>query len=179
MNTVTREIHARFDQLETALPTPLAAPLRLQRSVNRRVSEVAFRAATELWRSGVTVLRAQQRALATVTGTARHASKTATTAAKTVAGQTRAQARLAGAEAKTELGDVAEAAADGLRHLGDTAVEAVEAVDVVVSSDTGPTNESYDDLTKDELYRRARSLDVAGRSQMSKDELIVAIKAAA
>jgi hypothetical protein len=33
-----------------------------------------------------------------------------------------------------------------------------------------------DDLTKDELYRRAQKADVAGRSEMTKDELVRALK---
>jgi hypothetical protein len=33
-----------------------------------------------------------------------------------------------------------------------------------------------DDLTKDELYRRAQKADIAGRSEMTKDELVRALK---
>ena len=33
-----------------------------------------------------------------------------------------------------------------------------------------------DELTKDELYRRAQKADIAGRSEMTKDELLVALK---
>lgn len=35
---------------------------------------------------------------------------------------------------------------------------------------------SYEEWTKDELYDRARELDVEGRSSMSKDELIEALR---
>jgi hypothetical protein len=35
---------------------------------------------------------------------------------------------------------------------------------------------SYEDMTKDELYERAQRLDVEGRSSMSKDELIEALR---
>jgi hypothetical protein len=34
-----------------------------------------------------------------------------------------------------------------------------------------------DDLTKDELYERAQAADIEGRSTMSKDELLRALKA--
>ena len=35
---------------------------------------------------------------------------------------------------------------------------------------------SYEDWTKDELYSRAQELDIAGRSEMNKDELIQALR---
>lgn len=36
--------------------------------------------------------------------------------------------------------------------------------------------ENYDERTKDELLQRARVLDIEGRSSMSKDELIEALR---
>ena len=35
---------------------------------------------------------------------------------------------------------------------------------------------SYEDWTKDELYQRAQELDIEGRSDMTKDELIKALR---
>lgn len=35
---------------------------------------------------------------------------------------------------------------------------------------------SYDDMTRDELYARARKVGIAGRSSMSKSELIDALR---
>ncbi|WCZ38266.1 Rho termination factor N-terminal domain-containing protein [Corynebacterium jeddahense] len=35
---------------------------------------------------------------------------------------------------------------------------------------------SYEDWTKDELYKRAQELDIEGRSEMTKDELIKALR---
>lgn len=35
---------------------------------------------------------------------------------------------------------------------------------------------SYEDMTKDELMQRARELEVRGRSRMTKDELIEALR---
>ncbi|WCZ32034.1 DUF7218 family protein [Corynebacterium massiliense] len=40
----------------------------------------------------------------------------------------------------------------------------------------GGSAESYDEWTKDELYERAQELDIDGRSEMSKDELITALR---
>jgi plasmid stabilization system protein ParE len=41
---------------------------------------------------------------------------------------------------------------------------------------TGNPNRSLEDRSKQELYNRAKSLDIAGRSKMSKSELAKAIR---
>lgn len=41
----------------------------------------------------------------------------------------------------------------------------------------GGSSPPYEDWTKDELYDRARELDIDGRSTMTKDELIDALRA--
>jgi hypothetical protein len=41
---------------------------------------------------------------------------------------------------------------------------------------TGNPNRGLEARTKDELYNRARDLDIDGRSRMSKDELVRAIR---
>ena len=41
---------------------------------------------------------------------------------------------------------------------------------------TGNPNESYEDRTKDELYNIAQELEIEGRSDMNKDELIRAVR---
>lgn len=40
----------------------------------------------------------------------------------------------------------------------------------------GGTSSSYDDMTKQELYQRAKKVGIAGRSGMSKRELIDALR---
>ncbi|MGP9723813.1 DUF7218 family protein [Corynebacterium sp. AOP40-9SA-29] len=40
----------------------------------------------------------------------------------------------------------------------------------------GGESPSYDEWTRDELYERAQELDVDGRSSMTKDELIEALR---
>jgi hypothetical protein len=44
------------------------------------------------------------------------------------------------------------------------------------SADAGARPHDLDDLTKDELYQRAQEADIPGRSEMSKDELIAALR---
>lgn len=45
------------------------------------------------------------------------------------------------------------------------------------TSGTGNPSRRLEDRTRDELYNRARELNVSGRSKMSKDELVKAIRA--
>ncbi|MBT8250837.1 MAG: Rho termination factor N-terminal domain-containing protein [Acidimicrobiia bacterium] len=40
----------------------------------------------------------------------------------------------------------------------------------------GGEAEAYEEWTKDELYERAQELDIEGRSDMTKDELIAALR---
>lgn len=44
------------------------------------------------------------------------------------------------------------------------------------ASRKGGENPPYEEWTKEELYDRARELDIEGRSDMSKDELIAALR---
>jgi hypothetical protein len=46
------------------------------------------------------------------------------------------------------------------------------------TSGTGNPNSSLDERTRDELHNRARELDIEGRSEMTKSELVEAIRAA-
>ena len=43
-------------------------------------------------------------------------------------------------------------------------------------SKKGGKSPSYDEWTRDELYERAKELDIEGRSDMTKDELIAALR---
>ncbi len=108
----------------------------------------------------------------TATGTARDAGATvvgqtrsavdrtvdqAATGVKEVTGQARAQGR----QASSKIDRAASRTAD----------RAIDAVDDAPSSGT-----PYESWTKDELYERAQELDVDGRSTMSKNELIAALR---
>jgi len=44
------------------------------------------------------------------------------------------------------------------------------------ASEKGGSQPPYEDWTKDELYDRAQELDIEGRSDMTKDELIKALR---
>jgi hypothetical protein len=47
----------------------------------------------------------------------------------------------------------------------------------VASRKPGGQQRSLEELTKEELYERAQAADIEGRSTMSKDELVRALKA--
>ncbi len=44
------------------------------------------------------------------------------------------------------------------------------------ASSRGGSSPPYEEWTKDELYERAQELDIEGRSEMTKDELIEALR---
>ncbi len=183
MNQTIEVIDARLDELEHRLPALPAAMLRLQRTITEQMLAAAG-GAFAVWReSARSMSGAANTAVRTVTGTARWAggrtADTAATAMKTVAGQASAQARRTRDAIDDETDEMIDAVRDTARAAREKTVDAVEAAERVVSSDSAPTGESYEDLTKDELYRRAQAADIEGRSQMNKDELIVALRRAA
>ncbi len=45
------------------------------------------------------------------------------------------------------------------------------------AGERGGSSPAYEDWTKDELYERAQELDIDDRSEMTKDELIEALRA--
>lgn len=85
-------------------------------------------------------------------------------AVKTVAGTT-----------KTAGQQTAAAGREAVEEVVEDAVEAMEAVEDVIDPSVTPTGESFEELTKAQLYRRASSLDIPGRSSMNKIQLIEAL----
>lgn len=51
-----------------------------------------------------------------------------------------------------------------------------QASDSQKPSSRGGKSPAYEEWTKDDLYQRAQELDIDGRSSMSKDELIAALR---
>lgn len=48
--------------------------------------------------------------------------------------------------------------------------------DATTAGKRGGSSEPYEEWTKDELYERAQEIGIEGRSEMSKDELIEALR---
>ncbi len=169
----------RLDRLEERLPTLPAASLRLQRSLANRSCAMVNGLARAWWGAiGDTADRAGA-AAATVTGTGRYAGRQASTAvataAKQVAGQTEAQVRGVVRHADQELTDAASETLQVADRAMEDVARAVDAVTEAADPDRTPTGETYQDLTKAQLYRRATNADIDGRSTMSKAELITAL----
>ncbi|WP_308918314.1 Rho termination factor N-terminal domain-containing protein [Jannaschia sp. LMIT008] len=70
---------------------------------------------------------------------------------------------------------------EALRDGGASKEKAARIANARASDDQDPSAKGgeappYEDWTKDDLYDRARELDVEGRSDMTKDELIAALR---
>ena len=66
---------------------------------------------------------------------------------------------------------------ESLREDGMSKEKAARIANSDGASERGGESPPYDNWTKDELYDRAQELDIDGRSDMSKDELITALRA--
>lgn len=179
MNLIAESINTRMAGITHWIPAPVMSTLRVQRAIAAEAAGVSLRAVRSLGNTGRSAAIAQRNAVRTAVGSARWAANESAKATRTALGQARAQARIAGLAATDGLGEMIRTVGDITEDAASTTVDVLDAVETTLTADTGPTNETFDDLTKQELYRRAKALDVDGRSQMSKDELIDAIRSAA
>ena len=70
---------------------------------------------------------------------------------------------------------------EALREDGASKQKAARIANAQASDDQSPSEKggkakSYEDWTKDDLYERAQELEIEGRSDMTKDELIKALR---
>ena len=63
-----------------------------------------------------------------------------------------------------------------LRDHGMSKSKAAAIANTDDASEKGGQSPSYDEWSKDDLYDRAQELDIDGRSDMTKDELIEALR---
>ena len=71
---------------------------------------------------------------------------------------------------------------EALREQGASKQKAARIANAQASDDQHPAQKGgsqppYEEWTKQELYDRAQELDIAGRSDMTKDDLIAALRA--
>lgn len=176
-NALRRATTDTLDRMEAELPALPAASVRFPRAVARRVGDIATGTFSAVRGSVGVITDTASTAGRTVAGTARWAAeqtaRTAETALRTVWGQTAAQAGIttsAVARARDQLrGDAARAADDAARVVSGISDEVDPA---------GTPGPDYDTWTKDQLYAQAQAFAIEGRSSMTKDELITAIRAA-
>ncbi|MCK0149495.1 Rho termination factor N-terminal domain-containing protein [Marivita sp. S6314] len=74
-----------------------------------------------------------------------------------------------------------DATYEALRDDGYSKTKAARIANAQASDDQNPSEkggkaDAYEDWTKDDLYDRAKELDIDGRSDMTKDELISALR---
>ncbi|NNE95713.1 MAG: Rho termination factor [Acidimicrobiales bacterium] len=65
---------------------------------------------------------------------------------------------------------------EALRDEGMSKSKAAAISNAEGASQRGGSSAPYEEWTKDELYNRAQELDIDGRSEMTKDELIEALR---
>ena len=65
---------------------------------------------------------------------------------------------------------------EALRRDGASKEKAARIANADNAGERGGQSPPYEDWTKDDLYERAQELDIEGRSDMSKDELIDALR---
>lgn len=99
--------------------------------------------------------------LSGLSGSATKVAGTASTSARKVAGTTESSAKRFVNTAKSEVADLSE--------------DATERLD---ASHLAARKVAYQQMTKTELYDRAQDLDIEGRSQMTKSQLVGALCAA-
>lgn len=157
------ELTAQLDRLETQLPPIPSRALGLGRATMHRVNDVVEGVATDVGRQLGRFTSTAGEALNTTTGQARSAVERTSAMARKTTNETTGQAK---AQAKRTV----EAAAQSTSALLGDATRAVEP-----DNDGRPA--SLDNWTKADLYERAQELDVEGRSQMSKRELVEALRA--
>lgn len=183
MNTQVKDIQIRIEdglnKVEERLPKLPAAAFRLQRKVGSRAVCGMVGAVEAMRVSSSTAAKAASTAAKTVTGTTRWAAKetagTMSTAAKTIVGQTRAQVEIVGDTVASEARGLMTSARSTTQDVVDETTELLDTAATEVDTTT-PTG-AYNSWTKSDLYDRAQELDIDGRSSMSKNELIVALRA--
>lgn len=178
-------IDARLDELEESLPSLPAKLLHLQRATARAWMERSNAFWSGLGDTAETVFSTTRTAGRTVVGQARATAEDVVETARErvgrvtgetrravtdVAETTRRGARTVRGQAAAQGRRTARAADRATERALDSAIDAVE--------DKPGSGQAYETWTRAELLQRAHELKIPGRYQMSKAELIKALRAA-
>ncbi|WP_420453151.1 Rho termination factor N-terminal domain-containing protein [Ilumatobacter sp.] len=170
--TIAERIEFRLDEIQNGLPTIPAKLMELNRAVAHRTAANNRRNFDLLVESVQTVAKTTDSSVRTVVGTIRWTTEKTVDAASSglrqIAGQARAQAKIA-----------ADSVEDQVTDLADETVDRVEAeLDGIRAAEVKSEKRVLRSMTKDELYERAQDLEIEGRADMSKAQLVNAISSA-
>lgn len=184
MTLSTIDLTERLDQLERTLPLIPAKSLAFGRATVRRTNDVVVSVVSDVARRMDRVVGTARSGAAVTSGQARSAvdrtGKMGTTTVKETVGQARSAVDRTGkmarntaketvGQARTQSSRTVGAAA---RATGDLLDDATRAID----PDAAPQGVAYEEWTKSDLYDRAQELGIEGRSSMSKQQLIKALR---
>ena len=166
VTSVVSDVARRVDRVVTTARTGASTTAGQARSATERTAttaqtgldQTAGQARSAAGRTAKAAKSAAKEAAGQARSAAERTAATARESAKQTAGQARAQAK--------RTRDRAERETEGLI---DDAVEAVE-------SNGRRRGVPYEEWTKDELYERAQELDLDGRSSMTKQQLVDALR---
>ncbi|MDP9022453.1 MAG: Rho termination factor N-terminal domain-containing protein [Actinomycetota bacterium] len=149
------------ERVRNKIPAPARSPSQAARGARQAATQTAGTARDAASRTAGAAKDAAARTAGTVRDGAQRTVATARDATRRTATTARGAAREAAVTARDTSQETAETATSEARR---TAEEASRAV--------GP---DYEEWTRAELYERAQELDIEGRSQMNKDELVKAL----
>lgn len=152
LDSMERRVSARLDEFEGRLPAPADTFFRLQRAVAGTTYIVAKQATESLTDATGAIVRQARSSGKRVVTTVRGQSAAVQSDVARMTGATRTGVK----DIATRIETATEDVTGEIKEIGDEAVD-------------------YHNWTKDELYDRAQQLDIAGRSAMTKEQLIAAI----
>jgi hypothetical protein len=152
LDSIERRVTARLDDFEGRLPPPADTVFRLPRAIVGTTYAIAKQATESVADATGAVVRQVRSSGKRVMTTVKGQSETVQSDVARMTEATKTGVKDIAARVETATEEVTEE----IKHIGDEAVD-------------------YHNWTKDELYDRAQQLNIAGRSGMSKEELITAI----
>jgi gas vesicle protein len=159
---ITHEITSRLDEVEERIPELPKKIFAYNRAVAHRVANQARRNNELVVDAFRPVVRVADTGVRTVVGTTRWAveqtTDTARTGVRSVVGQAKAQAKRTAQTLSDQTTDLVE-----------------EATDRVVEAERRAERTALSSMTKAELYQMAQDIDIDGRADMTKAQLIEAI----
>jgi hypothetical protein len=162
---INDQIAVRLDQVEQRIPELPKKVFAYNRAVANRAVAQARRNNELVVDAFRPVVRVADTGVRTVVGTTKWAveqtADTAITGVRTVIGQVRAQTQRTATTLSDQTTDLVE-----------------EATDRIVAAERQVERAALRSMTKSELYQMAQDLDIDGRADMSKAELVKAINAA-